>query len=339
MTSPRHAPLAALAAGCALALLACAEDPPQVPPADGEMGAPDPTLDMAHAPDQGDPADASDLPAGGPDGGGPVGEDMDADMASGPGPPRCESDEGFVRCPHESRLMLTGVTGVEPRTVHWQLPTGPPPSGGWPVVFFFQGAGSSALLIWDGEPGDPFGGYHRARTVEALLEAGFAVIAPETPAGGTTYWTTNVWPWNYSWETSSDHQLMQRLFELLEGEEFGPLDRQRLYAVGLSSGGYMTSRMAVSYPGQFRALAIHSGSYATCAGVTCLVPDDLPADHPPTLFLHGEEDGIVPLWTMEDYAEELAEQQIPHERVVDPEAGHEWIPAAPEAVRRWFQTH
>ena len=74
---------------------------------------------------------------------------------------------------------------------------------------------------------------------------------------------------------------------------FGPINTTRLYAMGISSGGFMTSRMAVSYPGKFRALADHSGSYATCSD-TCTVPTPLPSNHPPTLFLHGDTDAIVP---------------------------------------------
>jgi len=114
---------------------------------------------------------------------------------------------------------------------------------------------------------------------------------------------------------------------------FGYLDYKRKFATGISSGGYMTSRMAVSYAGsfifsflffkkkknshfnslllnillgEFLSLAVAAGSYATCAGPLCVVPN-LPLNHPPTLFLHGGLDPIVPQFTMETYADKLTE--------------------------------
>jgi predicted esterase len=107
----------------------------------------------------------------------------------------------------------------------------------------------------------------------------------------------------------------------------------------ISSGGYMTSRMAVSYPGKFRALAIESGSYATCSNVLCMVPNPLPADHPPTLFLHGALDVAVPLVTARAYHDQLARQGIETEIIVDDTVGHSWLAVAPEAITCWFKTH
>lgn len=98
----------------------------------------------------------------------------------------------------------------------------------------------------------------------------------------------------------------------------------------------MTSRMAVAYPGRFRALAIQSASYATCAGPLCVVPE-LPEDHPPVLFLHGGADAIVPIGTMDTYADALEEDGIPTERVVEDTAGHAWLEVAPEEVVGWFE--
>jgi predicted esterase len=100
----------------------------------------------------------------------------------------------------------------------------------------------------------------------------------------------------------------------------------------------MTSRMAVSYPGVFRALAIQSASYATCLGAACVVPP-LPKDHPPTLLLHGQLDATVPLFTAQLYDEALKQGGFSRELFVDPAAGHEWLAVAPEKVTGWFQSH
>lgn len=100
----------------------------------------------------------------------------------------------------------------------------------------------------------------------------------------------------------------------------------------------MTSRMAVSYPGRFRALAIAAGSYASCAGPICNIPLPLPSGHPPTLFLHGEKDSIVPIATMTRYRDGLDAIDVTTQTVTNPGKGHEWIPEAPAAVRDFFHS-
>lgn len=101
----------------------------------------------------------------------------------------------------------------------------------------------------------------------------------------------------------------------------------------------MTSRMAVSYAGRFRALAIESGSYASCLGPLCVVPSVLPADHPPTLFLHGGADTTVPIATAQDYYRKLQAQGIEAKFVEAPAASHQWLDTAPEDVTNWFLAH
>jgi predicted esterase len=101
----------------------------------------------------------------------------------------------------------------------------------------------------------------------------------------------------------------------------------------------MTSRMAVSYAGTFRALAIASASYATCLGAACVVPTELPADHPPTLFMHGDLDTIVPIATMRPYHDRLAAQGIETALDESPTAGHQWLDDAPEQTTAWFEAH
>src|SRR3569832_1997173 len=184
--------------------------------------------------------------------------------------------------------------------------------------------------------GEPFGADYQGLTVKQLLEAGFAVLAPQTHLIGTTFWDTDIPPWSAAWELSPDHSFMLAIFDAIEGGTFGSLNPARLYAAGISSGGYMTSRMAVSYPGKFKALAIQSASYATCpVGPSCLVPE-LPADHPPTLLLAGLLDPVVPLWTIQAYQARLDAQGIKTQLIVDNLASHQWIPAAPDAAVNWF---
>lgn len=245
---------------------------------------------------------------------------------------RCRTDGIMLICPHSTRVLTAGGMA---REVHHQVPRGTPPAAGWPVAIMFQGSVATAELTWSASPLYPLGGYHQTRTVQYLLDAGYAVLTPETHLGGVTFWdTNNVLIGNYY--ESYDHALMLEMFDEIDEGSFGDLDGSRLYATGISSGGYMTSRMALSYPGRFKALAIQSASYATCAGILCDV-GPIPSDHAPTLFLHGALDPIVPIFTMDAYRNKLGSQGIETRRVVDPLSHHEWIPQAPDAIRAWFQ--
>lgn len=252
---------------------------------------------------------------------------------TGADPSPCEETATTITCP-----KMTIELGPWQRDVHYQVPPGEPPPGGWPGVLMFQGSFFSAESTWDATDDLPFGAYHQTRTVKRLLDGGYAVITPEAKLDGGTFWDTNVPPYSLNWEASEDHLLMLEIFAAIEDGTFGPLDPARLFAAGISSGGYMTSRMAVSYPGKFRALAIAAGSYATCSGPLCVVPE-LDGSHPPTLFLHGEIDVTVPLATAEVYYEELVASQVDARLVTDPVEGHAWIPVSPDEVFMWFEGH
>jgi pimeloyl-ACP methyl ester carboxylesterase len=251
---------------------------------------------------------------------------------------RCEASEARIDCAKTTVTFATGAFGLAAREVHLMHPVGEPPADGWPAVVMFQGSFFSADGTFSGERDGEFGDFHEARTVMALLDAGYAVIAPEARYDGATFWDTNVVPYSFAWDTSEDHQLMVELLDAIDRGALGPIDPSALFAAGISSGGYMTSRMAVSYAGRFRALAIQSASYATCGGALCDVPE-LPHDHPPTLFLHGGDDLVVPARTAEDYAAALAEQGTEARVVIDESAGHAWVEAAPEEIVAWLAAH
>lgn len=247
---------------------------------------------------------------------------------------RCQVTAASVIC-GKRELSLSAL--LVSRTVSYEVPLGAPPAAGWPVVFFFQGSFFAGSQMFAADRGDPFGKYHVTLTIKELLDAGYAVLAPDALLGGTTFWQTNVPPWSLFWSTSSDHAFLISIFQAIRSGRFGSLDPERLYAMGISSGGFMTSRMAVSYRGLFRALAVHSGSYATCSAL-CIVPP-LPADHPPTLFLHGLLDPLVPVFTMEPYRDALSRDGHEVRTVVNRAAAHEWIPEGPQAITDWFNAH
>ena len=280
------------------------------------------------------PACSSSPATSGPATSGPDGGDATGDAAgdAAPGTRRCTVTAAAVTCSHESTSFpVNGLT----RDVYWQTPTTAAPVAGFPAVVVYQGSFFGPSATWtDVASGTPFGGYHQARLQAELLDAGFVVIAPF--AAAELAWQTNS---GVPWSATSDQPFIDDLLQAVRDGAFGPVDTTRLYATGISSGGYMTSRMAVSYPGVFRALAIHSGSYATCAGAVCQIPQALPADHPSTRFLHGRADVTVPLFTAEPYEARLAAQGISADLIVDDAAGHEWLATSPEQIRAWFTTH
>ena len=247
---------------------------------------------------------------------------------------RCQATASSVIC-SQHELSLTAL--FVPRKVTFEVPLGTAPAAGWPVAIFYQGSFIAGSQMFTADRGDAFGKYQATLTIKALLDAGYAVLAPDALLGGATFWQTNIPPWSLLWTTSSDHAFLVAILQAIRGGRFGALNPDRLYALGISSGGFMTSRMAVSYPGLFRALAVHSASYATCSAV-CVVPG-LPADHPPTLFLHGLLDPIVPLPTMESYRNALQRDGHEVETVINKTASHQWLPEGAQAVRDWFDRH
>jgi dipeptidyl aminopeptidase/acylaminoacyl peptidase len=270
-------------------------------------------------------------------GGSGAGADLGGDGGDGDSPdaavavsPRCDVSAARVICDPE---ISTITAGNATREIYWQTPASPPPAAGYPLVVVFQGSFYGPDSTWGTVTADtPFGGYHQARLQAVLLENGFTVIAPRA-AGGVAWQTNSGIPWS----ATTDRLIIDALLGGIAAGDFGPADTSRLHATGISSGGYMTSRMAVSYDGVFRSLAIASASYATCAGFLCAVPDTMPSDHPPTLFLHGELDLTVPISTAESYLQVLQDTGIATAMISDAGAGHEWLASAPEEILDWFR--
>jgi poly(3-hydroxybutyrate) depolymerase len=280
--------------------------------------------------DAGDASQGANGPADGADDDARVGADVDAASV-----PRCPVTSTGVSCAHEV-ASISDANG--PRQVAYATPIGAAPSGGWPTVIYFQGSFLPGHSAFAAAPSDPLGMYELTLTIGAFLDRGYAVLAPDAASNGGTFWQTNIPPYSSSWPGCSDDVLMHNLFASIEKGAFGPLDASRLYAMGFSSGGFMTSRMAVSYAGRFRALADHSGSYATC-GATCTVPTPLPPDHPPTLFLHGDADKVVPMSAVQPYIDALQAEGHVTKLVTDADAGHQWLAEAVGAVPDWFDAH
>ncbi len=248
---------------------------------------------------------------------------------------RCGVDAiGNVDCAHNRTIewYWYGLAYL-PRVVHWQVPQGRSPSDGWPVVYWFEGT-SPHYENFIFTPfnrnyldiaGNLFGLVNEAMTVRTLLDdvyntgQKYAVIAPAPPSTGIVvqFWNTNC---IFPYEISADYAFFNHLFSRVDKGKYGHVNNKKRYATGVSSGGYNTSRMAVTFnrKNNFKALAIQSASYANCAGALCSACAGLafiPSNHPPTKFYHGVYDPIVPAFTMRCYYDLLKRKGIPTEKL------------------------
>lgn len=220
------------------------------------------------------------------------------------------------------------------RPVKFQVPKGVAPPGGWPAVVLFQG---SFFPVKFGRPSEQYGLENEARLIELLLQEGFAVIAPRAIVG--LGWQTNVLPFSFLYKLTSDYLMMKRLLAAGENGEFGAIDMTNLFATGISSGGYQSSRVGEAFPGKFRALAIHSASYATCLGPLCNIPEKFSSNHPPTLLISGDADKLVPSQTAVDYYESLKENKIEAKLRIKKGGRHTWFSSSPGLIVNWFKDH
>ena len=240
----------------------------------------------------------------------------------------CSISDKQMSCTH-SHLEIDGL--VAKRDVYYALPQTQAPAKGYPVAFIFQGSFFS--IDFQRRQGDPFEGYNEILLIKELLDNGYMVVAPK--AAGGLFWQTNIIGLNY--EISADRYFIDQVLSELKAQTMGPADLSNLFAVGISSGGYMTDRMAISHKHTpFKALAIASASHATCGGPMCDIPDKANPDHPPTLFMHGKKDVVVPLFIMKKYEKLLRRAGVPTKKVIDAKATHAWLDAAPHEVLTWF---
>lgn len=240
---------------------------------------------------------------------------------------------GQITCSYRSLTLPSSA--LTQREVKYELPLGQPPAGGWPVAIVYQG--SLFPVEFSRTTSAPFGGFYELKTIKKLLDNGYAVLAPRAPA--ELAWLTNAATVvsDNLYHTTTDYTFLTNVLQAIKDGAFGPLNPDRQYATGISSGGYNSSRMAVSFPGEFKALVIHSGSYAECLGPVCVVPLQLPDDHPPTYFIHGLVDTIVPWSTMDSYYDRLRWEGITSDRHTNTLGGHEWFPESANLVFNWFE--
>jgi len=233
---------------------------------------------------------------------------------------RCTQNANGWSCTHQKRYNYYWCGGYYiPRAVRWQVPEGTPPAGGWPVAFYYAGTQPSDFNhAFDRDYGEAFGLEYEPQIIRELLDdpyltgKKYAVIVADPPAtsGSWQYWHTNV---VYPYSASCDYQFFPDFFGEIKSGSYGTASQYNMnkrYAYGISSGGFNSSRMAVTFnsgtgnANTWKALGIVAASYATCSYSCGSIPT-LPANHPPTKFWHGQNDAIVPITTMYAYFNKL----------------------------------
>ncbi len=242
---------------------------------------------------------------------------------------RCSESWYRVKCSYN--VTKINSSALTKRDVYWQVPNGTPPADGWPVALIYQG--TAAPVQFERTRYDAFGLFYEAKTIKRLLDSGYAVLAPR--AAANVAWHTNLSGIFY--KATTDYSFFNNLFDAIDDGVFGNLDGGKKFATGISSGGYNTSRMAVTWPYEFKALVVHSASYATCAGILCVVPK-LDSNHPPTAFVHGLWDPLAPWVAMDQYYDRLQYDGIPTKRL-NFNGGHGWSSSSAKFVVDWFNKY
>jgi poly(3-hydroxyoctanoate) depolymerase len=264
---------------------------------------------------------------------------------------RCAQNASGWSCTHTKRYNYYWCNGYYvPRTVRWQVPEGTPPPGGWPVAFYYAGTQPTDYNhAFDRDFGEAFGVEYEPQIIRELLDnpngggRKYAVFVADPPAssGSWQYWHTNVVS---PYSASCDYDFFPDFWGEISAGSYGAASQYNMsqrYAYGISSGGFNSSRMAVTFNGAsvWKALGIVAASYATCS-YSCGTIPTLPANHPPTKFWHGQADSIVPITTMYAYFNKLLNGGFTTTKV-EHSLGHQFTAdtLGNSGIKKWFDSY
>lgn len=159
-----------------------------------------------------------------------------------------------------------------PRRYRLKLPVGYEPDRAWPVVLDFHGRHGSA----DGQA--------ILSGLDAVGDAeGFIVVQPQAEGGDST-WNAGFCCGGAQTNGVDDVGATAALLDHLE--TIACIDSTRVYATGISNGGFMAHRLACELADRIAGIAPVAG------GNLMLVCD--PSRPVPVLHFHGLDDAIVP---------------------------------------------
>ncbi|MEM7218983.1 MAG: PHB depolymerase family esterase [Pseudomonadota bacterium] len=150
------------------------------------------------------------------------------------------------------------------------------------LLLNFHGYGSSAR------------GQFQYADFRALADRdGFMIASPQgTELDGTTHWAVGSWT---AASTVDDVGFTAALIDAVDAE-YG-VDTKRVYATGMSNGGYMSYHLACQLSDRIAAIASVTGSLSPEVRAACS-----PTRPMPVLQIHGTADDVVPFdganWTL-----------------------------------------
>lgn len=208
--------------------------------------------------------DEDDNSTGGTDGsdGGSTGLDTDPS-------PGCEAaDSTYSPGTTEGSIDASGT-----RSFRVHVPPGYEARTPTPIVLMFHGGGGSGLQF---------------QTASARMDAiadreGFITVYPEG-TGTLATWNGGICCGRAVLDDVDDVTFVSELLDHLETELC--VDRNRVFASGMSNGGILSHRLACELSERFAAVAPVAGTI----GVT----DCAPTRPVPVMHIHGREDGHVP---------------------------------------------
>lgn len=152
-----------------------------------------------------------------------------------------------------------------------------------PLVLLFHGQGGSAgqLMGRSGRGAAPFSVW-----IEAADENGIVLAIPNGTEGPAGHNGWNDCRRDAVNPTVDDVRFVEMLIE--EVDAAAPIDRQRIFASGISNGGHMSLRLAIERPNLVAAIA----------PIAAAMPADSSCPSPTTavsvLFINGTDDPFVP---------------------------------------------
>ncbi len=152
-----------------------------------------------------------------------------------------------------------------------------------PLVFAFHGYGGTAYMFM-----------HNSGFNDLADKDGFIVVYPQgSLLNGKGHWNVGGWTRN---STTDDVGFMKLLID--EIKKSYDIDASKIFAAGMSNGGYMSIQLACEMGDTFRAVASVTGSMTPEMHKKCTANNEIPV-----LQLHGTNDRVVPYeggqgWTL-----------------------------------------
>ncbi|MFH1837900.1 MAG: alpha/beta fold hydrolase, partial [Candidatus Kuenenbacteria bacterium] len=239
------------------------------------------------------------------------------------------------------------------RKAYCQIPT---TGSNFPIIIVLHGGGQDAKdwFVNNNSPG-------QVEFVKKALIKGYAVIAPdsETPNySNCTIKDTKQWYYEKDWQNSSDYTFFNQIIPWINNQNI--FNSNRVYATGISSGGFMSSRLARFFgTPKIKAIAVRSAGDAdsithedrsnmklcsdgnnpfpaSCGPIFNDVNSSINTNHSPTLIIHGSKDGTVPIESANHYYDELTSANIATTKKVKPLGCHTWFDDYDQEILDWF---